>query len=502
LVCLPRIEKAEPGWIDSAAASALGTWLGVFVTVAFAFAVSRLVCRPLRRDAARREATLRRYERWRAFHSFLLLGTYALSIWLFHWGWAVKVFWDWGGGGTPWLLADLLVLAPFVAALVFSWAFFYDADRATHQAAHRLLAIDLVAPLDPARAAALQPQPFGSRLGYVWFQLRQKLALVFVPVGLLLVLKELGRHFGGVLGEWPWLIPAAVIGSVLALFVAMPWVVKLVLGLQPLPPGPLRDRLLATTRRLRLRCTDLLYWNTRGGMANAMVVGIVPWLRYVVFTDRLLEEFTPEEVEAVLGHEMGHVKHRHMLYYFAFLMASMLVVELVTRAALVPFLRWLLPNLNPGQFLLYLDNPQDRELLPMVLLLLAYIFVVFGFLSRRCERQADVCGCRAVSCGRPDCQGHEPGALPGDAATGLCATGIRVFIRGLEKVAVLNGIDRERAGFLQWWQHGTIARRVGFLETLLADPAVEPRFQRRVALLQWGLFAMLGVVFVVVTMLG
>src|SRR5581483_11377291 len=90
--------------------------------------------------------------------------------------------------------------------------------------------------------------------------------------------------------------------------------------------GPLRDRLLATGRRLKFRCSNVLLWNTRSGMANAMVVGIVPWIRYVVFTDRLVEDFSPEEVEAVFGHEVGHVRHRHMLYYLGFLLVSVVAV--------------------------------------------------------------------------------------------------------------------------------------------------------------------------------
>jgi hypothetical protein len=55
-------------------------------------------------------------------------------------------------------------------------------------------------------------------------------------------------------------------------------------------------------------------------------------------------------------------------------------------------------------------------------------------------------------------------------------------------VALVNGISRERPGFLQSWQHSTIARRVEFLERLLSDPAVESSFQRRVAAVKWGLF--------------
>ena len=45
----------------------------------------------------------------------------------------------------------------------------------------------------------------------------------------------------------------------------------------------------------------------------------------------------------------------------------------------------------------YFPATEDWAQLPFVGLAFAYIFVVFGFLSRRCERQADVFGCRAVS---------------------------------------------------------------------------------------------------------
>jgi hypothetical protein len=84
---------------------------------------------------------------------------------------------------------------------------------------------------------------------------------------------------------------------------------------------------------------------------------------------------------------------------------------------------------------------------------------------------------------------------PGAGA--LCPTGVRTFIYALEKVAQVNGINRERPGFLQSWQHGSIARRVAFLYGLLKDPAAEPRFQRRVALVKWGLVGALGAVLAV-----
>src|SRR5581483_9722513 len=103
----------------------------------------------------------------------------------------------------------------------------------------------------------------------------------------------------------------------------------LALGLKPLPAGPLRSRLEGTARRLGFRCNDILVWGTHGGVANAMVAGVVPWLRYVILTDRLMTELTPDEIEAVFGHEMGHAKHHHMLLYLGFLAVSVMLLGVI-----------------------------------------------------------------------------------------------------------------------------------------------------------------------------
>src|SRR5262249_20328761 len=93
--------------------------------------------------------------------------------------------------------------------------------------------------------------------------------------------------------------------------------------------------------------------------------------------------------------------------------------------------------------------------------------------------QADVFGCRAVSCGDAACAGHGEGTALAPRGGALCPTGIRTFIQALEEGALVNGISPERPGFLQSWQHSTIAKRVRFLRQVLADEGVERRFQRR-----------------------
>jgi STE24 endopeptidase len=450
-----------------------------------------------------------RYERRRYVHQFALLIVYALVLLPLGWGWASPELWSWHAAVLPGV--DLLTLLPFLLAQVLSWLFFYDADRALGQVAGWLggeVVDDVPSPHGAGIATGNHPttqRPShltqGGRWAYVAFQLRQKLALVSIPVLLLIGAKEgirllpaSWRNEGGMA------VQAVGMVALLAAFLGMPWIVRLILGLKPLPAGVLRDRLLASARRLNFRCSDILLWNTRSGMANAMVIGILPWLRYVVFTDRLVEDFPEDEVEAVFGHEVGHIHHRHMLLYFAFLTGSMLALGLLAET-------WLIPRLKEGSRVLaglvgssaadgldaVLEN-KDLAVFPVVPLLLGYVFVVFGFLSRRCERQADVFGCRAVSCLDRECGGHEPDAPLPARGEALCPTGIRTFIRALEKVAVVNGISREKPGFLQSWQHSTIARRVAFLEGMLADPAAEAAFQRRLRRVKWVLFGALGAV--------
>jgi Zn-dependent protease with chaperone function len=440
---------------------------------------TRLVQQPTQLDRH-----LARYDRERIVHGAFILIVYLLVLSVLGWGHAVRSLG--GGHGT-----EILLLAPFLLAQLLSWACFYDADRAIHATTHRLLD---GAPFTHSLEVPQSAVPsFGSRWAYVGFQFQQKLALVLIPLFLLIARQELFRLLpeGWASGTLPSYLLTAL--GLTAIFLGMPLLIRAVLGLRPLEPGPLRDRLEATARRLGFRLSDILVWNTRNGMANAMIVGLVPWVRYVVFTDKLLEEFTPEEVQAVFGHELGHVKHQHMLFYMLFLTLSMIALGLLTDSYLLPGLAftsvWLAeswPGLVPMELATWFDPKSGFSLVMVLGMLLVYVYVVFGFLSRHCERQADVYGCRAVSCGRDTCSGHDEKTSYSPEGA-LCQTGVRTFTRALDRVALLNGIDREKPGFFQSWQHSTIARRVQFLLRMLLDPRSETRFQRRLATFKWSL---------------
>ena len=453
------------------------TWVNVLVVAGAAGLLALRTRRILSRRPARRDELLRQYARWRFYHLVELFAVYAVALFYFGWGRVASFpLGDEARGSPPGV--ELLILSPFLLGLGLSWALFYDVEKALHH----------------AHPAPVGGPSFWTRWEYMAFHVRQNLALVMVPVLLVIAVKHMPRLFSNAGEKSPKIGPVAAGLSGVIVLATMPWMLRLVLGLKRLPEGPLADRLHAAAGRLKFRCNGILLWNTRSGMANAMVVGVVPWIRYVVLTDRLIAEMTPEEVEAVFGHEVGHVKHHHMLYYMTFLAVSFIVV-----LAALDLLVSLASGARDLEAWLNLTSHRDLSLLPLVVLIGSYIVVVFGFVSRRCERQADVYGCRAVSCGHGNCEGHDDSVTFPAGGSGLCQTGIRTFISALEKAAALNGMSRDRPGWIRSWQHSTIARRVDFLQRVLDDRGVEKRFQRRVGVIKWVLFVGLGALLLLFT---
>jgi STE24 endopeptidase len=133
----------------------------------------------------------------------------------------------------------------------------------------------------------------------------------------------------------------------------------------------------------------------RSAHANAYFTGFGAAKR-VVFFDTLLDKLLPGEVEAVLAHELGHFKHRHVLKRIA----SMFAISLVGFAVLgwMSHRIWFYAafGVQPS-----LTAPNDAA----ALLLFMLIVPVFSFfvspllagLSRRHEFQADAYACAQAS---------------------------------------------------------------------------------------------------------
>src|SRR5262249_9381715 len=147
------------------------------------------------------EPTLERYSAWRMYHSLALFTVYGTAL-VLGWGWAAQAICTPAASATPYPGAELLTLAPLLSALVLSWAAFYDAEKALHATGPAMLS------------------PFWSRRAYLAFHLRQNLALIVAPLGLMIVLKGVQRW----LPDNDELTIGVTICLVGIVFLSLPWI--------------------------------------------------------------------------------------------------------------------------------------------------------------------------------------------------------------------------------------------------------------------------------------
>jgi Zn-dependent protease with chaperone function len=233
-------------------------------------------------------------------------------------------------------------------------------------------------------------------------------------------------------------------GMVLILMV-LPLALLPLWGARRMPSGEMQRLMSDACNRLGVRVAGLMRWPMAGGRVyNAAVIGMLPRLRYVLFTDDLMRDLPVPQVMAVLGHELGHARHGHLWIYLLFANAGLLVSFLLREdfaAVLLPLLEALLPI-----FGLTLDDSQLRGFaeISAVLLMMALLWrVAFGVLSRACERQADLVGAE----------------LAGDP---------QVMCDALKSVAHLSGQGEDEPS----WRHYTIAQRVAFLQAVRRHPSL------------------------------
>ena len=184
---------------------------------------------------------------------------------------------------------------------------------------------------------------------------------------------------------WWWLWGAAIFlaGYALLALVAPVWLVPLFYRVTSLPDGPLRTRLLSLADRVGVPVTGI--WvvdqSRKSRTANAAVTGLGRTRRILLF-DTLLNGFTPDEIAAVVAHELAHQLHGDVRRGLLVQGALTLVTFWVASHALTAGARWLA-----------LEGPADPAGLPFFgLVLLAVSLVALPMAngwSRHVERSAD-----------------------------------------------------------------------------------------------------------------
>lgn len=218
-------------------------------------------------------------------------------------------------------------------------------------------------------------------------------ALIGLPIAAL-ILWIMGAT-GALWWLWAW---GAWMGFNLLILVLYPTVIAPLFNkFEPLADESLKARVQALMARCGFTAKGLFVMDgsRRSAHANAYFTGFGAAKR-VVFFDTLLAKLTPTEVEAVLAHELGHFKHRHVLKR----MAAMFAVSL-TGFALLGWMSgqgWFYRGLGVEP-----NVAAPNDALALLLFLLAA--PVFGYfvspllanLSRRHEFQADAYACAQAS---------------------------------------------------------------------------------------------------------
>jgi STE24 endopeptidase len=135
------------------------------------------------------------------------------------------------------------------------------------------------------------------------------LAMAGIVVELLyFMIRQFSQHW--------WLITWALFMGLFILLAQFAPVVLLPIfyKFEPLDNEDLRRRLVQLSERAGTRVRGIYRWrlSEKSKKANAALTGLGN-TRRIILADTLLDNYAPEEIEAVLAHELGHHVHRHIL---------------------------------------------------------------------------------------------------------------------------------------------------------------------------------------------
>ena len=217
---------------------------------------------------------------------------------------------------------------------------------------------------------------------------------------------------------------------------------------EPLANDSLRDRLTKLGERAGTRIRGVYEWklSEKSNKANAALTGLGS-TRRIILADTLLQNYSEDEIEAVLAHELGHHVHKHILK------------GILTQVVITFFGFWLINVVL--RFVLAKEwfpalglRLYDFANLPLIVL----VATVLGFLlmpalnaiSRHHERQADRYAWE-----------NTPAIEP--------------FISSMQKLADQNLAEREPAKWIEilFHSHPSIGKRVHAAEEWAAKQRVE-----------------------------
>ena len=160
---------------------------------------------------------------------------------------------------------------------------------------------------------------------------------------------------------------------------------------KPLESGYVRSRIEKLCRRAGLEYSNILYWPIFGGrMITAGIMGLIKKFRYILITKALVRHLEPEEMDAVIAHEIGHIKKKHLHFYLVFFIGYIFLAY-TSFDLLVYFIIYTDPVYRLISSSGINHDTIISAVFSLIIIIIFFIYFryIFGYFMRNFERQAD-----------------------------------------------------------------------------------------------------------------
>jgi len=266
--------------------------------------------------------------------------------------------------------------------------------------------------------------------GWIWDEAKELLISAILG-GLLVellyfIIRQYPQHWWVL--AWLGFLGVAILLAQLAPVILFPIFYKF----EPLHNDELKARLVRLGERAGTRVRGVYKWHLseKSKKANAALTGLGN-TRRIILADTLLDNYSSDEIEAVLAHELGHHVHQHIL-------KSIGVQAGVTFVGFWAA-NWAL-NYSIDRWHMF-EAISDFANLPLLILIFTllsfFLMPALNAFSRYNERQADRYAFESIASVAP-------------------------FVSSMNKLAEQNLAERTPSRWVEWWfhSHPAIARRV------------------------------------------
>lgn len=232
------------------------------------------------------------------------------------------------------------------------------------------------------------------------------------------------------------------LGFLILIAIIGPALIQKFWGCRPLKEGKTRFRIDLLCKKTNMPYKDIMIWPLFGGrMITAGVMGLIKRFRYILVTPALLKYLEPYEIDAVIAHEIGHIKKKHLLFYLLFfagyLILAFSTLDFITYGLIYVEAVYGFMGQNGTT---YATITSISFSFMMIAVFLIYFRYIFGYFMRNFERQADVYAYTTMG-----------------EATPLVTT--------FEKIAAASGQPPDKPN----WHHFSIKERINYLQSCEAD---------------------------------